>query len=39
MTEFFRITTETLKKENIEEITKLVDKEEEYQEQRDNWTR
>ena len=37
MTEFFRITKETLTKENIEKIPRAVDKEAEYQEIRDEW--
>ena len=43
MSEFLRITKETLTKENSVEITdairELVDNEEAMQEQRDNWER
>ena len=39
MTEFLRITKETLTKENIEENPRVVDKEAEFQEVRDEWER
>lgn len=39
MTEFLRITKETTTKETIEEIPRLVDKEAEFQEVRDEWER